>query len=192
MNKLLLLLLWLLPSAAFCQNDLSCYDEVKTVLDEYAIVRKGTEYRLVTTEGKVVIETAYDDMEIVRLQDGNYLVPVKKDDHWGILDNNGKPLTDMVFDIISINPWGTPRVTIGGNSYELRSTFRNNLAIVREVELYGLMDNNGLLRTPCKYSYIEPFEEGATTTFAEFISQVMVGIDLQTGEDFVKNKRIKE
>lgn len=161
MKQLLLLLLCLLlPSAVMCQTDLGNEEVCEQIRQQY------------------------DDAKMAKVLEGDTLVFVQKGDHWGVLDKNGKALTVMVFEDFKVNSWGAPLLTIDGNTYMLCSSFKNGVAIVREVELSGLMDSNGLLRTPCRYGRIDSFEEGATKTYAEFAtSQVIVCIDLRTGEE---------
>ena len=159
------------------------YKNVKSIIEPLYAVETAAGVQLVTVGGKELTDDKYDDMDIGRFRDSTYVVFVHKDERWGILNEQGKPMTSMVFDEVSMPFFSFvdsyPKLTKNEEQYELICAFKSKRAIVRQHGRYGLMDTEGNIVVPCRYAYIEPFDDGATSTQARTEDDVNVTIKIK-------------
>lgn len=147
------------------------YKTVKCLMPPlYAVEDYDGGVQLVTTGGKELTAPDYDDMLIMQYQDSTFIVFAEKDYKWGMIDREGKPVTPMVFDNVSMPFFSFgevyPTITKDGEDFQLYRPYKSERAIVRKDGRYGLMDTDGSIVVPFQYTYIEPFAEGDTTTQA--------------------------
>ena len=70
------------------------YDDIKSINDEYAVVKKGNKYGLVSIlDGESVIDTKYQNIEYA--SNGNYIV--KSNGKYGIMNSEGGKLIDYKY-----------------------------------------------------------------------------------------------
>lgn len=160
------------------------YKSVKCLMDPlFAIVNFDDGVQLVRRGGEELTTNSYDDMLIVQYNlDNSFIVFAEKDNKWCILDAEGKSITPLVFDDVYMPYFSFgenyPTITKDEEMFDLFRIYKSQRAIIRQNDLYGLMDTNGNIVVPCQYATIEPFEDGATTTKAQNEDDTWVTIDL--------------
>lgn len=94
--------------------------------------------------------------------DESYFIPVFDGGLYGVLNDKGEQLTDMVFDSINLPmfSFSKPSLEIDEHTYQLESTFEQGVAIISENDKYGLLDKKGNITLPCKYDRIELSAQG--------------------------------
>lgn len=139
------------------------YEDVKGILDHLFVVATPGGEQLVATGGKILSKDCYVGIELGKFGDGSYIIPVFDGEHYGVLNEKGELLTDMVFDSISLPmfSFSKPSLGINENTYQLESMFIQGVAIISENNKYGLLDKKGNLVLPCKYDSIELPRKGS-------------------------------
>ena len=128
------------------------YDSIKTIFNKdeaFYIVGKSGLYGLFDEEGKKIIYPEYEQIGIdvnAYYQNGvtngeilyNQLIPVRRNDKWGIFDINKKKfIVDFIYD-----SFGCP-IAPNNRSYGVLQIPEYNLTIVLKEGIYSLIDLNG-------------------------------------------------
>lgn len=162
-----------------------CYKSVKCLMDPlYAVVTFDDGVQLVKRGGEALTTDNFDDMLIVQYnQDNSFIVFAEKDYKWCMIDSVGKNITPLVFDNVYMPFFSFgetyPTITKDDEEFDLYRIYKSRRAIIRQNDLYGLMDTNGDIVVPCQYAHIEPFEDGVTTTEARTKDDTWVTIELK-------------
>lgn len=101
-------------------------DKVSAVTDHFIIASKDGKYSYYDWDFNPVSETLIFD-EITRNSCG--LAAVKKENKWAIISDDGKLVTDYIYDNVAMNALG--------------SVFANNRAMVKKNNEWILIDSNG-------------------------------------------------
>lgn len=162
------------------------YKNLKTIMEPlFGVETADGGIQLVKTGGHELTEDIYDDIKLVQYQDGTIIVFVEKDNLWGILNDEGKTVSPMVFDYVSMPYFSFgdtyPTITKGDVQFELYTPFKGQRAIIRQNNLYGIIDAEGNIIAPCQYKSIDGLKNGSTTIKA--IKEETVDIDLTTGKE---------
>lgn len=133
------------------------YEDVKGILDHLYVVATPKGEQLVTTGGKILSKECYVSIGLGKFGDESYFIPVFDGGLYGVLNDKGEQLTDMVFDSINLPmfSFSKPSLEIDEHTYQLESTFEQGVAIISENDKYGLLDKKGNITLPCKYDRIE-------------------------------------
>ena len=146
------------------------YNSIENMHHPLYVVRTENGMQLITQGGKTLTDDNYEDIKLYYSDETQqFTVLAQSGEKWSILDQQGKTIVPPLFDEIDVayNFGSTfPIVKKGDKAYVIHRPFRNQRAIVVENEHYGLMDTNGKIVVPCKYTNIEDYQEGATTTKA--------------------------
>ncbi len=87
------------------------FDECGSFTYGFAPVRRGSEWGIIDSDGKWVLEPSYS--EIRRVESGHTLLKYRSGIRWGMLRNDGKVLTAAKFDQVGHGGYGVVTVRIG-------------------------------------------------------------------------------
>jgi len=129
------------------------YDNIQEVTnknDIFYVVKKSNLYGVLDGEGKTIIYPEYEQIGIdvsAYSQNGvtngyilyNQLIPVKRNDKWGIIDINGNTVTEFLYD-----SFGCPNPkNYSARTYGVIEVFDYNLIVVCNEGKYNLINVNG-------------------------------------------------
>ena len=109
----------------------------------YSVTKASEKYALfnLKTE-KLLTDFIFDDYGYNGFIEG--VLPVQKDGKWGYINDEGKMLTDFIYDTSYETQWGNKHMYSALNNY----------SIVRQGDLWGLIDNQGNEVLEVKYECI--------------------------------------
>lgn len=128
----------------------------------YFRLHKGNKVGFANHTGQVVIPLIYDDFGYIE----NGLIPAKKDNKWGVIDDNHRTITPFVFDlpistpsddtiIIGSQPYGyanTDGKIVIAPTYQEAHPFYDNKAIVKNSDgKWGVINKNNQAVIPFMY-----------------------------------------
>ncbi len=87
------------------------FDECGSFTDGFAPVRRGSEWGIIDSDGKWVLEPSYSEMR--RVEGDHTLLRYRSGIRWGVLRNDGKVLTTAKFDEVGHGGYGVVTVRIG-------------------------------------------------------------------------------
>lgn len=114
-------------------NGMTTYT-VKKVSEKYALLNLKTQ--------TLITDFVFDDYGYSGFIEG--ILAVHKENKWGYIDENGKMITDFIYDTSEVTPWA--------NNHMYSSL--NNHIIVRQGDLWGLIDNSGNIVVETAYDGI--------------------------------------
>lgn len=123
-------------------------EEVRECNRDYVVVSKGEKYGVKTFDGRQVVPTVYDAVELPN----EGLLPVMKDGKLGFADLNGSLVIPMIYEHHSGEEEDNNADTVYG--------FREGLASVSNGEMFGYIDVNGNIVIPFKYTWADAFKNG--------------------------------
>lgn len=101
-------------------------------LSDYTVDKVSEKYALLNLKTEALItDFVFDDYGYSGFVEG--VLAVSKDGKWGYINESGKMITDFIYDASEVAPWG--------NTYMYSAL--NNYIIVRQGDLWGLIDTNG-------------------------------------------------
>lgn len=112
--------------SAYMIDEESSWYEAELISEKYALLDLKT--------GKLLTEFVYDDCHSIGMIEG--VLPVKKGDKWGYVNDKGKELTEFIYDASEISDdgyWSSVRMY----------AFTNGYTVVRQGDKWGLIDKNG-------------------------------------------------
>ena len=136
------------------------YDEVYDFSEGLAAVRKGDYWGFwgfINSKGEEVIPCKYDNakpfkngyaaVEQLEYEDGEPILSVEPDPHWGVIDKNGKVIIPFNYDF--------------HYGFDDEPFFSDGIAIMSDsTEKKGYINLDGKIIAPCKYDIARPFSNG--------------------------------
>ena len=118
----------------------------------FAIVKKGNYYGIINMKGDVVIPFQYSlikhpPKKYQGFYDEFY---IKKNGKYGVLNENGKSITDIIYDDLEID--------FCKKNNDLSTVF-----ITKQASNYGVIDNKGEVIFPMEFKKIKPFDGDSIT-----------------------------
>ena len=99
-------------------------------------------WQLVKNGGIPVMNGRYE--YITMINDGeDFQVVASNDERYGIFDNEGNPITQMIFDDYTPGFWGNPSLELDGDTYTIYSLFKDGIMVVEKDEKYGCINTKG-------------------------------------------------
>ncbi len=111
--------------------------------DENLVSNKYALYNFRTKE--LITDFIFDDCSNEKFVEG--ILPVKKDGKWGYVNESGEMITDFIYDASETKEYY-------GNIIETMYYTQSGYTIVRQGDLFGLMDKNGEFVLDIKYDDI--------------------------------------
>ena len=127
------------------------YDKIGKFQNGLAIVRKGSLYGAINTQGKEVIKPAYDHISGFK---STGLAYTRKNNLVGLVDSTGK--------------------VIANNEYDHIGSFRGNNAVVKKGRLSGVINRQGKLIVDIKYEKLKCEQNGVIIAINPDKTQVLV------------------
>lgn len=124
------------------------FDEAYAFQDGIALVKVGTKYSLINKKGVKVIDEDYDYLER-DVETG--LVWYVKNDKLGLMNTNGKIITDAIYQVTKSS---------FSSTYYIHSYFSDGLARVSNGTKYGFIDSKGQVKIDLTYDGVGSFVNG--------------------------------
>lgn len=114
-------------------QEISNYEEVTDMGMTYCVVETVSEkYALLDLQtGKLLTDFVYDNCGYSGFVEG--ILPVCRDGKWGYINEELEMITDFVYDVSDVTPWGNEHMYSALNGYIL----------VRQGDMWGLIDTRG-------------------------------------------------
>ncbi|MBI9019482.1 MAG: WG repeat-containing protein [Phycisphaerae bacterium] len=115
------------------------YDEAFHMVNNFAVVKRGSLWGGIDEKGNVKVEFIYDELSNMN----NGFISAKRGDYWGVIGISGKVFLDFQFDEIRAISWPNGK-----------------FAITRKGDTFSLFDTNGVLYNEQTYDFVRECPNG--------------------------------
>jgi len=147
--------------------DVSVWDEAVPADDEMILVRQGKLWGAIDRTGQVVIEPAYDTLELPSSE----LLCASKDGKYGFINSEGRTVIDFTYDYAESFAENAAYVEQAGKGMlidyrsvvlaeNVYSGLSDGLALTMQDGLWGFVDLTGAVAIPCTFSDAEAPQDG--------------------------------
>jgi hypothetical protein len=116
------------------------FESATDMVNNRAIVKYKNLYGLVSSVGNFILKNDYQSLAVVTNSGGNFIEIGYQKDRFGLIDDEGKALTEIIYDKIYPYKESYARVMLNGK--------------------YGFLDLNGKIVIPAIYTEANDFSEG--------------------------------
>lgn len=160
------------------------YDELRNAVDDsannfqqnIAEIKINDKHGVINSKNELIIPIEYDDLYLMTDEvTGNIIIRAKKDDKYGLFDQQGNMLLPLIYTYIGYEREGLINVqndegkrgfvTVKGKLiipviYDSAHRFSEGLAVVELSGKYGYINKQGKVSIPLIYDSADSFEQG--------------------------------
>ena len=121
--------------------------------DNFVIGDELSGWQIVKKGGKPLINETFEHVSMINDGEEHQWI-VSKDEHWGFYDQDGNPITAMIFDNYASSYWSNPSIEIDGEEYTMYSLFKDGQMILEKDDQFGSINTKGKEVIPFIYDEI--------------------------------------